>query len=180
MPSGLWASVKSSKQPNWGTQFECEMFGYMSWIASLPWQNTICLMIEVPPPFILLCLHHMLSLSFIIADTCVKLREVFKEASPPGSCSRKSTNALLKLLLWHLPLIERLSLSKHPLSPSSDVTGHFHTPTLFNTMLFILHWTLGGHNCIVLVVVWAIYMGIVCKQRFIWGWILRKKCLKIF
>lgn len=63
---------------------------------------------------------------------------------------------LTSVWVEHLPLLERLSPSKRPLSPASDVTGHFHTPTLFNNMLFILQWTWVGHSHTV-VVLWAIH-----------------------
>lgn len=68
----------------------------------------------------------------------------FKKANPQGSCRGQKHHAHFKV--WVKPLIERLPPSKHPLSPASDVTGHFHTPTLFNTLLLVLHWSCVGRN----------------------------------
>lgn len=68
----------------------------------------------------------------------------FKKANPRGSCRGQQHHAHFKV--WVKPLIERLPPSKHPLSPASDVTGHFHTPTLFNTLLLVLHWSCVGRN----------------------------------
>lgn len=68
----------------------------------------------------------------------------FKKANPQGSCRGQKHHAHFRA--WVKPLIERLPPSKHPLSPASDVTGHFHTPTLFNTLLLILHWSCVGRN----------------------------------
>lgn len=85
--------------------------------------------------------------------TCLPVKECsrewqafwrFKKANPQGSSRGQKHHAHFKA--WVKPLIERPPPSKHPLSPASDVTGHFHTPTLFNTLLLVLHWSCVGRN----------------------------------
>lgn len=140
-----------------------------SWMASSQRLSMICLLILAPLSFILPSSHcssilvfpasfssmHVFVFVLLCSERGRSIR-ILKEASPLGSCSGQSTGALFKVWVERWPLIERLSASEHPLSPSSDVTGHFHTPTLFYSPLFILHWTGIGHNCTVVVVLRAI------------------------
>lgn len=120
-------------------------------------------------------IQHKLYVCMCLFECMVHRVGYSREASPLGSRSGQSTNAHFKV--WVEPLIERLSSSKRPLSPVSDVTGHFHTPTLFNTLFFLsLHLTCVGHNATVLLllVVWAIHMDVWWQQSLIWGRTLRE------
>lgn len=143
-----------------------------SWMASSQRLSIICLLILAPLSFILPSSHCSSILvilsSFLLQHACVCLCAfVFRErekhldtegSHPTGELQRA---ALFKVWVERWPLIERLSASEHPLSPSSDVTGHFHTPTLFYSLLFIFHWTGIGHSCtVVVVVLWAIRVQI--------------------
>ncbi len=123
-----------------------------SQMASLQWLNMIRPPILPPLSFVFSCfLRLVLCFACVCLCECTVGRESeehlsIQGSSPLGSYSRQSSNAHFKVWVERWPLIERLFPSICPHSSVSDVTGHFHTPTLLCTLLFILLWTWVGHN----------------------------------
>lgn len=110
------------------------------------------LLLTLPPSSCCIHLRTCVCLRVCIVETGESIWVVYskKPGQSTSALQSASLNAGLESKGWNAP------------SAQPDVTGHFHTPTLFNTLLFILHWTWVGHKhtVVLVVVVWAIHMEV--------------------